>query len=91
MGTKIRQLENDYNDAAGTLDARLIPKGRDMGKFAALANGREIEDIPRLTPDVREFRSVEAKKQIAGSTPKLLGLVVGDETAEMTFAAGEDQ
>ena len=88
LGTKIRQLEDDYNDAAGTLDGRLIPKGREMGKLTAVANGREMEGVPLLRDDIHEYRSAEAKKQIIAATQKLPELVIGDETAELVFSTG---
>lgn len=88
LGTKIRQLEDDYNDAAGTLDGRLIPKGREMGKLTAVANGREMEGVPLLRDDIHEYRSAEAKKQIIATTQKLPELVIGDETAELVFSTG---
>ena len=91
LGVKIRQLEDQYNDAAGTLDSRLIPKGREMSKLTAMANDRTMEDAPRLREDIREWRSSEAKKQLVAPTEKLPGLVVGDETAEFSFATGEAQ
>ena len=88
LGTKIRQLENDYNDAAGTLDGRLIPKGREMGRLTAMANGREMENIPHLKDDIHEYRSVEAKKQIVATTQRLPELVIGDEAVELIFSTG---
>ena len=36
LGRKIEQLETAYNDAAGTLNGNLIPKGRGMGKLSAM-------------------------------------------------------
>jgi DNA recombination protein RmuC len=89
LGTKIQQLEEAYNEAAGTLNGNLIPKGRSMGKFAAVASNKEVEDVSLLREDIRPFSSPEAKKLLA-TTPKLSGLVVGDETAELTFAAGDE-
>ena len=90
IGTKIRQLEGDYNDAAGTLDGRLIPRGREMSRFTSVSNSRELEDVTLLKEDIREFRSAEAKKLLAISTERLPGLVLGEfETAELTLASGE--
>lgn len=77
IGAKIRQLEGDYNDAAGTLDSRLIPRGREMSRFTSVANYREMEDAPLLKEDIREFRSTEAKKLLA-RTEKLPGLSLGE-------------
>jgi DNA recombination protein RmuC len=90
IGSKIRQLEGDYNDAAGTLDGRLIPRGREMSRFTSVSNHRELEDVPLLKEDIREFRSSEAKKLLAITAEKLPGLALAElETAELTFASGE--
>ena len=91
LGTKIRQLEDDYNDAAGTLDGRLIPKGREMGKLTAVANGREMESVPLLRDDIHEYRSAEAKKQIVAAMQKLPELVAGDKAAELVFSTGTSE
>ena len=88
LGTKISQLEDAFNDAAGTLNGNLIPKSRNMGKFAAVASSKEIEDAVTLKEGVRQFSSPEAKKVLAVTT-KLPELIVGDETAEMTFSTGD--
>ncbi len=91
LGARIQQLGNDYNEAAGTLNGNLIPKGRSMGRFAAVASGKGIEDLPHIKEDIHPFSSPEAKKILHATTEKLPGLVVGDETAEFAFSAGDNQ
>ena len=87
LGTKIEQLEKAYNEAAGTLNGNLIPKGRSMGKFASMASNREVKEIDQLKDGIKPFSSPEAKKLLAAGTEKLPGLSLGEfGTAELTFA-----
>jgi DNA recombination protein RmuC len=97
LGVKIRQLETDYNDAAGTLDSRLIPAGRGMGRFAAVTSNRRIEDVALLRDDLREYRSPEAKKQLALDAHKQLLASTNAESAphgsgaeDLVFSTGDE-
>jgi len=91
LGTKIEQLEEAYNEAAGTLNGNLIPKGRNMAKFAAVASNKEVEEVAQLKQDIRPFSSPEAKKILAKATGKLPGLSLGEfETSELAFSAGDE-
>ena len=91
LGRKIEQLETAYNDTAGTLNGNLIPKGRSMGKFSAMSSSKEVKEIDKLKDGIKPFSSPEAKKLFATGTEKLPGLSLGEfETAELTFAAGDE-
>ena len=91
LGTKIQQLEEAYNEAAGTLNGNLIPKGRSMSRLTAVASSKEVEEIAVLKEDVRPFSSPEAKRMLT-ATNRLPGLILGEfETAELVFATGEEK
>lgn len=91
LGTKIEQLEKAYNEAAGTLNGNLIPKGRNMGKFASMANSKEVKEIDQLKDSIKPFSSPEAKKLLAVGTEKLPGLSLGEfQTAELTLSVGDE-
>ena len=64
IGNRIKQLESDYNDALGTLDGRLIPAGRRMSRFEAVANNRTVEDMAPLGSDIHDYRSMEGKRSL---------------------------
>ena len=75
IGTKIDQLTKVYNETSGTMNGNLIPKGRAMSRFTAIANNKEIEDIAPVERTIHSFSSAEAKKLLAISTEQLPGLV----------------
>ena len=87
VGRKIQSLEAEYNSAVGTFEGRLLPAGRRMSTFVSISGNKEIGEIEPVKDNVREFK--EATKQLAAGTPKLLDLVIGDETAELEFSAGD--
>ena len=87
IGKKIQSLETEYNSAVGTFEGRLLPAGRRMSMFDSVAGSKELGEVEPVKDNVREFK--EATKQLASATtPKLTGLIVGDEMAELTFASG---
>lgn len=91
LGERIRQLENAYNIAAGTLNHTLIPKGRSMGKFTAVVSNKKIEDASEIKDGIKSFSSPEAKKILALTTEKLPGLSLGEyETAKLNLPLGDE-
>ena len=88
IGRKIQSLEAEYNGAVATFEGRLLPAGKRMSAFESVSRNKEIGDLEPVKDNVREFK--EATKQLAARTPKLLDLVIGDETAELAFSAGDE-
>ena len=87
IGRKIQSLETEYNSAVATFEGRLLPAGKRMCTFESVSGNKEIADLEPIKDNVREFK--EATKQVAARTPKLLDLIIGDETAELAFSAGD--
>ena len=87
VGKKIQSLETEYNSAVGTLEGRLLPAGKRMSAFESIANNQDLGEVEPVKDNVREFK--EVTRQLAASTPKLLDLIIGDETAELVFATGD--
>ena len=87
IGKKIQSLEAEYNSAVGTFEGRLLPAGRRMSGFVSISGNKEIAELEPVKDNVREFK--EATKQLAVGTPKLLDLIIGDETAELEFPVGD--
>ena len=88
IGKKIQSLEAEYNGAVATFEGRLLPAGKRMSAFESVSRNKEIGDLEPVKDNVREFK--EATKQLTARTPKLLDLIIGDETAELSFLAGDE-
>jgi DNA recombination protein RmuC len=89
LGKKIQSLESEYNSAVGTFEGRLLPAARRMSAFESVAGNRELLEIEPVKDNVREFK--EATRQLAVTTEKLPGLVLGEfETSPLSFPIGSD-
>lgn len=66
IGEKIKQLGTTYNDAAGTLDSRLLPAGRKMREFAGVKVDRDMPELSYYADEIRPMRSIEAREHHSG-------------------------
>jgi len=89
IGKRIESLQKEYNGAIGTLEGSLIRSGKRMTKFDSVSGSKELEEVLPISENVREFKT--ATKQLAAKTPPLPDLLIGDETAELTFSTGGEQ
>ncbi len=88
IGKRIESLQKEYNSAVGTLEGSVIRSGKRMTKFDSVAGNEELAEIMPVSENVREFKTTT--KQLAAITPSLPDLLVGDETAEFAFSAGDE-
>lgn len=88
LGSRIRQLATEYNDATGTLEGRLLPAGRRLGNYEAITKNAEILDLNPVKEAVRDLKSPEAKKMLARASQKTMALP-GSENEEQLFVLSD--
>ena len=71
VGGALGRAVGAYNDAVGSLEARVLPPARDFRKLGA-AGGDELAALPRIDQQPRELSAPELPKQLdvpEGATP----------------------